>query len=1026
MRYIWWPLYVSYLASVLAYRPDFGKRGQASKVIASPVQKDATASDETVIAISPLGEVSTAVLDERNDDAVSDTRIDSAHDSQNDNSSQLGTWEGLPKVLEHLSLNGAQGFRVIEVLPSAVIQQNISTKPLPDASHAVADTTPKKQESTSRLGTDGDMASSTAAPANPTESSWEPKEDSRSRLHKNLLQDLVNRNIVALKHDLDSITDQQIYEGGIFSVQLPLVVTPSDDSLAWANGTTLVGVATRLSWFEGVKTILEWAWKHSSREFIDINVLCYPAAPSGCHNNTALHLAVELGLADIAELLLQYGASPLVANSCWETPLEMALAGTSFSMVSTLLASSTELSNGLLELQMQLFKAPHTTWPFASESDENKWRDLVPQALHPQRSQLDEVGYRPADWLLHYKCRVMCAVNQSLAWSSRASDALVAHGFDSFGRSYCLTTCVISTVTIVFFFFVFTITNLKIYGWFDVPVSLAEYIPGAFDPLRFTGADFDPSRLKTRLPYRQVRGHFNDSLIPRVLEAGTAFWQGLFGIFCSWFLQHVRIPPEKDPFDEDYLSDDDEPCRDRIRRQSVARAKMVQRLEVGCRLIVMVFLFQWLAVSAFRWDDAALLITIMVVYSLAVAGVAGMTVPQPVPEEARDDDGDFDAARLVCGLFGVQHGPVWTRCITTTRSTATPHRQQGPQARRRQRTARQGAAAKDQSDIFTDDLIKGLVCPTQPMRTSGPPVFSDQFCREFLESGRLHIYHGELFFGQLTYAMITAASMLWLLHLRYNFSGSYAFFFEERTPEQLFSTYGSPGSFYRIFAIFLEVALLFLCAERLYSLSLLVHVAALSVAQRESALEFLKRHPADEHVRDAGKSFDVRETIDRADEYIRCADFTLELSGMRWALLRGPVELVHLFVVLLYISALIIHLAEDMFPFVARLRIDPLVPLCLGNCLVWPLLLLLWNASSANKGVHLLRCSLMTSADMALASTPTEKDKNQDVEYVTLRMRSAEAFRASILRWPEGREVRCLDGIFMAFLAVGANTAMYW
>lgn len=44
--------------------------------------------------------------------------------------------------------------------------------------------------------------------------------------------------------------------------------------------------------------------------------------------------------------------------------------------------------------------------------------------------------------------------------------------------------------------------RLRAFGWLEVPVSLAELVPGAFPPERLADAEFDPSRQKKQLPYR--------------------------------------------------------------------------------------------------------------------------------------------------------------------------------------------------------------------------------------------------------------------------------------------------------------------------------------------------------------------------------------------------------------------------------------------------------------------------------------------------------------------------------------------
>jgi len=101
---------------------------------------------------------------------------------------------------------------------------------------------------------------------------------------------------------------------------------------------------------------------------------------------------------------------------------------------------------------------------------------------------------------------------------------------------------------LIFFSFgvmVYVSFRLRAFGWLEVPVSLAELVPGAFPPERLADAEFDPSRQKKQLPYRKVPANFSRSR--------SGFWevishgfQVLFGIYTSWLLLCIRIPPEKD------------------------------------------------------------------------------------------------------------------------------------------------------------------------------------------------------------------------------------------------------------------------------------------------------------------------------------------------------------------------------------------------------------------------------------------------------------------------------------------------
>lgn len=840
-----------------------------------------------------------------------------------------------------------------------------------------------------------------------------------------LLEDVLASNATNLSDHLQLISDAQ----GATLFAGPLEAAGAEP---WMSETTLLGIATRLGWHDGVQVIIKWRLEQVGQGKLDLNAASTPVIGPGCGNNTALHIAVCIGRVDLVTTLLGYGASPHVSNACGETPFETALRAGDKAMVAALLDGSSDLADGFVTLRKRLAKAPQTTWPSgAPKEEERNWTDLVPVGLRPSDRGIEKVGHKPSDWLLHYKCRVMCAMTTNTTRSHDLNSLLSSRGYDSFARTYSISVAMLSVIMMVFFMFVLVISRLKVYGWLQVPVSLAESIPGAFDPARVADPDFDPGKVKSKLPYLTVRGHFDDNLVPRLMQAGSAFWQALFGVFCSWMLQHVRIPPEREPFDEDYLSDDDEECRDRVRRHSVARAKCVQRVEVAIRLVLLVILLQWLLVSAARWDDAYLLVSVMVLYSFCVGCVAGMTVPRRLSEKGAPEQlpQDLDAAHFVYRIFGVQHGPSWVRAITTTRSTASLKPAKTEKVRRPSRQKEevkqpQVVSKQDDEEPISMETIQALSSGSRS-RARDSPSFSDQFVEGFLRSGQMHIHHGELLIGQLVYIGVVSYSMLWLLHLRRWMSGSFAFFYEDRSATDLFGAYGSPGSGFRFLALGLEVLLLGLLTERLYWLCMLLHVSALNVIQRHRALGYLQAQPPlPPPERAADKVAGIREAIARMDEQIRCGDFALELSDLRWRVLRGPSEMLYFFTFVLYVLASVVHLGEDALPFLASLRVDPLVPLCLANCLMFPLLFLLLQATAANRQVQKVRVNLMNCAEEVLSSSASSGENN-DVEYVTLRMKSTQALSSSILRWPEGREVRYVDPLLLGIVALAANIFMF-
>eukprot|EP00438_Fugacium_kawagutii_P025343 Skav236505 [mRNA] locus=scaffold78:334317:334947:+ [translate_table: standard] len=89
--------------------------------------------------------------------------------------------------------------------------------------------------------------------------------------------------------------------------------------------------------------------------------------------------------------------------------------------------------------------------------------------------------------------------------SQRAMEVvLAAQGFDSFARNYSLNAMLLSLVFFSFGLMTYVSFRLRAFGWLEVPVSIADLLPGAFPPERLADADFDPSRQKKQLPYRKV------------------------------------------------------------------------------------------------------------------------------------------------------------------------------------------------------------------------------------------------------------------------------------------------------------------------------------------------------------------------------------------------------------------------------------------------------------------------------------------------------------------------------------------
>ena len=138
----------------------------------------------------------------------------------------------------------------------------------------------------------------------------------------------------------------------------------------------------------------------------------------------------------------------------------------------------------------------------------------------------------------------------------------------------------------------------------------------------------------------------------------------------------------QDTFDEEYLTDDDEECRLKVRDICAFRAKNVGTIEVIFRALCLFALEAWLLCYAGRYGDAFLLNLLYVCYARMASCVAASipTPMTPMPEKTDDAElmpepgQEMDAAVAVTAVFGVQHGPRWARAQCTTRSTAAPNK----------------------------------------------------------------------------------------------------------------------------------------------------------------------------------------------------------------------------------------------------------------------------------------------------------------------------------------------------------------
>ncbi|OLP81264.1 hypothetical protein AK812_SmicGene38212 [Symbiodinium microadriaticum] len=788
--------------------------------------------------------------------------------------------------------------------------------------------------------------------------------------------------------------------------------------------------------------------------------------------------AMQSGDVDAVRLLgaePKTGLSLLCLSGKAVTPLELAVGGvrgtagaaSGLALAGALFeAPDSELALGLARLRRRLQaeaeKLPKLNryWDPQNLSDGlDTLRSLVPRALHPTPEEQETVGDIPHNWITYYQVKVMGAnahSSQNASVRREMELLLSAQGFDSFARNYSLGAILLALILLVFGLLVYVSFRLRVFGWFEVPISMAEMLPGAFSPVRLADPDFDPCRQKKQLPYRFVKGQ----LIPRPIPAWDSldsFFQAVFGAYASWLLLCVRIPPEKDTFDEEYLTDDDEECRLRVRDICAFRAKNVGTIEVIFRALCLFALEVWLLCYAGRYGDAFLLNLLYVCYARMASCVAACSIPTPMPEKTDCDaelmpGQEMDAAGAVTAVFGVQHGPRWARAQCSTRSTAAPNKtkKQRRLLRRRETSEREKAErAERQPDSGAELESKEAESPKDRHEEadaasphSGSEIggnFSDKFQQQLINAGIMHVNHAALLEHSVLSMVSCFLSVLFLMHLRWTFTSNFRGFYGASSPLQIVQAYGLPYSVDRLMAITAEVLLMWFCFERLYDISSLLHVASLSLRQRSAALRFMREHqpPWATGVREVP----LEQAIVYCEEVVRCSDFALELSDARWQILHKPVEvIVSMTEALLFLAFLLITLpylplpsslplppslrsSLPQKPSLASLRsslpflepiLDPVIPLTVALAVVSPAVHALLQAHFANTEVARQRAILRSKAEAALSSAKEE----EDVPFVQLRNSSREALAKATLRWSSGRALGLLEPILLLYFAL--------
>jgi len=797
-----------------------------------------------------------------------------------------------------------------------------------------------------------------------------------------------------------------------------------------SNSMTLLALAAKSGWQAGVTELIVWdkgRQDGGSRLQVD----------SGGPYGSPLVFAVEEGHHKIVQCLIMHNASTTVSNAKGLTLLEMAILQGSTKVTKALLGKGSVLHQGLLPLRQKLsqqaVKLPKLTgrWPFGSlKGDEmDKMRKTIPPPLRPSERDKLIIGEQPASWILLYQMRVMCSLANRMGDRNgrlvEIARLLSNQGFDNLIREFHVCVLMLCMLFIVFGVLGYIIFRIKVFGGCDAPVSLADLIPGAFDPARYLDPDFDPSNQRMKkLPYRLVREHLPAQSLALTASAWI-YGQALMGIYCSWWLQCVRIPPEKDPYDEDYLSDDDEEARERVREQCASKGSTIRCLEVAIRISLLVALLFWLIDRTKRWGDATLLLLPLLCYSLFALKVAKHVVPSPVPERAPADtnayqEGTRDAAWVVNSLFCVQHGPQWTRSVSTTRSTASPNKNRIAR-RRLKRPMRLRSGEGDGNDRSSSGVdidqtesrpaagdISDTVGQTELTQFHRNTSFSDWFQRSFLASGLMHTQHGAYLEGAVLNLSVISLSLVWFLHMRALAYGNPSKSFKGLTPVQVLCAYGEPMTADRWAAMFFEVALILFAGERLFGTTNLLNVASLTLVQRHRALRFAAEHrPPVVRIAD-DKSTHASEVICHVEECVRCIEFASELSLLRWSVLReSAMAILFCTIGMMLIAVLIVLLPRMNFTqnwlLVFVLSLDPVIPLCLGFCILCPLARVLMLASLVNGEVTQQCNQIWSTASAALSNLPLRN--TNDVHYVKLRVKAQEALQTSKICWSNGREL---------------------
>jgi len=801
--------------------------------------------------------------------------------------------------------------------------------------------------------------------------------------------------------------------------------------------TLLQAVACSESgWTKGLQVVADWAKQNPSR-LGDLGV------DEDGDSGSALSCAIKAKSAEAVRLLIFDLKASVLRRSQGLTPLEVAAEHPSTEVVKALLIG-TDLEGGLARLRVQLDNVTsdlptvmERVWSWNNMTKLSiKWTSHVKQLQSLEPAARDKLGNLPTNWILHYENQVMYRFMNNNS-DPATTNLLRAQGFASFVRD--MSSSVIALFMCVGFFglYAYVIFQFRVYGGLEAPISLSHLVLGAFDPARVADPDFDPARQAATLPYKNVLPIMSNQSSLFVIPG--ALLHAVVGTYSSWCLQSVRIPLERDPFDEDYLEEDDDDKRKMVRDACRRNALRIRFLEVSLRFAVFLAVLWWFAQKSARSSEVCMLALVVSLFAMVAAATATSTVPAPVPELYNDcEENNADAASLTCALFSVQHGPRWTRTVSATRHSAHPARpgpgrglenRRGHPRRRGKRPPATRLMSEKEDDAGSGgerldvqgevagnaaELEPSMLPPSEAMLTAEIP---ERMQRQLVKGAYLHIKMDAFLPWALFNFVAVAFLMLWLTHARVMLLGTWEAFYKRVASSdidpaeqslKLFEIYGAPRSLQRWGAVALELLLLLTTGERLYALAGMLLAAALTLQQRQRVMEFVSewRGGASE---ESG-----------LQDLLRCIDFVLELSSFRWQVLRLPTLILYIATVMGFVGTMaIIYIQGSLHTGAKEMleNVSALVPMSISLALTTPLFLVLLSAVRANSEVarqHKWLGEQVESVHSSSASAGKDAEKQE-----CLRLKANDILKDGLLTWPGGvslgyKEPTLLAGVMIA------------